>query len=180
MAAKSRSGKTAGPVLIGLGSNLPGKRGEPPKQNILHALELLERRGVNLRRLSPPYESEPVPKSDQPWFVNAAAEVEPAAGPEELMKMLLAVEREMGRNRRVRNQARVIDLDLLAFGSRVIAKGEGKTGLVLPHPRLHKRAFVLRPLCDIAPDWVHPVLKVSVHELLARLPEGEGAIRRLA
>lgn len=179
MAATSPTSKTKGPVLIGLGSNLPGRRGEPPKQNILHALELLERRGVALKRLSPPYESEPVPRSGQPWFVNAAAEVAPAAAPDALLALLLEVEQEMGRKRRVRNEARIIDLDLLAYGDRVIPGNTGETGLELPHPRLHRRAFVLKPLCDIAPDWVHPVLGKTARELLARLPEGKGAIRRL-
>jgi 2-amino-4-hydroxy-6-hydroxymethyldihydropteridine diphosphokinase len=82
----------------------------------------------------------------------------------------------MGRNRRIKNEARVIDLDLLDYNSRVLSQGEA--GLVLPHPRMHLRHFVLQPLHDLAPGWRHPVLGKTAEELLQELG-GEGKAVRL-
>ena len=125
---------------------------------------------------SPYYESEPVPVSDQPWYLNAVIEVASARPSPEIMALLASVENAFGRVRSVRNEPRVLDLDLLD------CRGERRDGPeppLLPHPRLSDRAFVLRPLSDIAPAWRHPVSGRSVAELLAALPPGQ-RIRRLS
>ena len=103
------------------------------------------------------------------------AEGRTALSPEELLEACLDTEREMGRVRTVRNGPRTVDLDILLFGD----ERRDAPGLVVPHPRLVERRFVLEPLAEIAPDVVHPVLGLAVRELLARCPDAS-AVRRLA
>ena len=130
--------------------------------------------GAAIVARSPWYLSEPVPASDQPWFVNGVAEVATALPPAELLARLLALETRFGRERGARDAARTLDLDLLDYDGRKCSTPD----LVLPHPRLHERRFVLAPLCDIVPDWRHPRLGLTVAELLAGLPPGH-PIRRI-
>lgn len=130
--------------------------------------------GAAIVARSPWYLSEPVPASDQPWFVNGVAEVAAALPPAELLARLLALEAQFGRERGARDAARTLDLDLLDYDGRKCST----PNLVLPHPRLHERRFVLAPLCDIVPDWRHPRLGLTVAELLAGLPPGH-PIRRI-
>jgi 2-amino-4-hydroxy-6-hydroxymethyldihydropteridine diphosphokinase len=151
-------------ILIGLGANLPGPDG-PPAATLAAALAALPAEGVAVARRSRWYRSAPVPPSDQPWFVNGVAALETALAPAALLALLHRLEARWGRRRRVTNEARPIDLDLLAYDDRVETGG-----LVLPHPRLHARAFVLLPLRDIAPGWRHPTLGLTVEELIRRLP----------
>lgn len=153
-------------ILIGLGANLASRAG-PPATTIAAALTALEALGATVVARSPLYESEPVPRSDQPWFVNAVAQLETRMTAEDLLAALHEVEFMFGRVRRERNEPRSLDLDLLDYDG-ILRDG---ARLVLPHPRLHERAFVLRPLVDIAPTWRHPVLGRTAVELLAALPE---------
>ncbi|MGH7034204.1 MAG: 2-amino-4-hydroxy-6-hydroxymethyldihydropteridine diphosphokinase, partial [Stellaceae bacterium] len=118
------------------------------------------------------FRTAPVPPSDQAWFVNAVAHVETALEPMELLALLQKIERTFGRRRAVRNEARPLDLDLLEYDGRIL----DTPGLVLPHPRLHLRAFVLLPLQDVAPGWRHPVLGETVSELIAKLPADQVAV----
>jgi 2-amino-4-hydroxy-6-hydroxymethyldihydropteridine diphosphokinase len=157
-------------ILIGLGSNLATRRFGGPRANCEAALAALESRGVAVSRRSSWYRSRPVPPSDQPWFVNGVAEVETALGPEDLLQALHEVEAWFGRRRRERNEARVIDLDLLVYHDVVSRPGDH---LVLPHPRITERAFVLVPLAELAPDWRHPINGLTARELVARLPSGQ-------
>ncbi len=157
-------------ILIGLGANLPGPGGAPPCRTLESALRLMEEAEVRLLRRSRWYQSAPIPPSDQPLFVNGVAEVATALAPEALLALLHDVERRLGRARRVRWEARVIDLDLLAYDDRVVPAPASGGGLELPHPRLHERAFVLVPLAEIAPAWRHPATGRSVGELIALLP----------
>ncbi len=131
--------------------------------------------GVRVIARSRWYECGPVPPSDQPWFVNGVARVETARDPADLLDLLLAIERGLGRERRAANAPRVMDLDLLAYGEVI---SDGAEGPVLPHPRLHERAFVLLPMREIAPDWRHPALGRSVGELIEALG-GDQEIRPL-
>ena len=111
--------------------------------------------GVHVRRRSRWYRSAPVPPSGQPDYVNGVAIVETALDPASLLALLHRIEARFGRVRGARNEARALDLDLLAYDDRV---NDGADGPILPHPRLHQRAFVLRPLAELAPLWRHPRL----------------------
>lgn len=159
-------------ILVGLGGNLDSPRYGPPRRTLEAALARLDADGIRVVGRSRFWRSAPVPASDQPWFVNAVAAVETALAPRPLLDALLGLERAFGRRRTVPNAARVLDLDLLAYGGRVSAPGAIPA---LPHPRLAERAFVLHPLADVAPDWRHPVTGKSVAALIAALPPGTRA-----
>jgi 2-amino-4-hydroxy-6-hydroxymethyldihydropteridine diphosphokinase len=154
-------------ILIALGSNLSGAAGTP-LENCERALAALETRGVRVTRRSRWYKTPPWPPSDQPWFTNGVVAVETALGPADLLATMHDVERAMGRTRAagVVNAARVIDLDLIDYNGIV----RDTAPPLLPHPRLNGRAFVLRPLAELAPDWRHPKTGQSMNDLLAELP----------
>lgn len=163
-------------ILIGLGANLPSVRAGSPRATLRAALAALDAGGVAVVRRSRWYESAPVPASDQPWFVNAVAALETALAPDALMRRLHEVEGDLGRVRAgARNAPRAADLDLLDYHGRVAGEEAWPR---LPHPRMHERAFVLRPLAEIAPDWRHPLLGLTAGDLLERVPAGQ-VCRRL-
>ena len=158
-------------AFIGAGANL----GEPVRQLGQAIEELRQSRSIKFLGASSFYRTQPVGPVEQPPFVNAVFSLEPEIGPHDLLSLLLDIEQKMGRVRKERWGPRVIDLDLLFYGDAVIS-GEG---LEVPHPRLHKRRFVLAPLAEIAPDFVHPVLKTPVSQLLAELPTGNFWVEKL-
>ncbi len=162
-------------IFVAVGANLTHERYGPPQQTLEAALEELRHRGVQILRLSPWYRTAPVPASDQPWFVNAVAELASDLTADALLAELHAVEAEFGRRRTVPNAARPIDLDLLDYHGEIAPGGPGRA--ILPHPRMTGRAFVLRPLADLAPDWRHPVTGQPIRELLANLPSDQVAER---
>jgi 2-amino-4-hydroxy-6-hydroxymethyldihydropteridine diphosphokinase len=162
------------PILIAIGSNLPSPEFETPRAVCEAALAELSRHGLRIVRRSRWFESAPVPLSDQPWFVNGVAVVETSLPPGDLLALLHETERRCGRERREVNAARVLDLDLIAYGDLVRTEAPP----LLPHPRLHERAFVLLPLADVAPDWRHPVDGRAVPEMIPALP-AEQSIRPL-
>ena len=146
-------------ILVAIGANLASAEGRTPLETCQWAVTQLGRLpGLELRRVSRWFATQPVPASDQPRFVNGAAWLSGTAEPCRILEMLHAIEAEAGRMRGVPNAARTLDLDLLAMDDRVVATPK----LVLPHPRLQDRAFVLAPLEDVRPDWTHPVLHLSV------------------
>ncbi len=163
-------------ILVALGSNLVSAEFGTSQQLLEAALNSMKKHGITVERRSSWYRSAPVPASDQPWFVNGVAEVSTDLGPADLLQVLHRIEAEYGRIRRRRNESRTLDLDLLAYGDRVVAQPEG---LALPHPRLPERAFVLLPLAELAPGWRHPVSGLTAAEMLAALPPGQ-EVERLA
>ena len=156
-------------IYLSLGSNL-GNR----KENIARAIEALLSRGVQITRQSSLYETEPVEMTDQPWFLNCVIEAETDLPPPELMEALLAIEREMGRERLIPKGPRLIDVDILLYGSEIVRTGK----VEIPHPRMAERRFVLAPLAEIAPDLRHPVLNKTAAELAEGTPD-HSEIRKL-
>ncbi len=164
---KNRLAGFSSSIIIGIGANLPSLRFGSSQATCEAALAELERRGPLIVARSGWWESAPVPISDQPWYVNGVALLETALGPQALLALLHELERQFGRERRERNEARVLDLDLLSYGDVV---RPGPLPPILPHPRLAERAFVLLPLAEILPGWRHPGSGQTVAEMIAALP----------
>lgn len=158
-------------VLIALGANLPSSFGTP-LQTLEAAVTELVKRGVGVRAKSRWFRSEPVPASSQDWYINGVVSIDTSLEAPELLELLHDIEAEFGRVRGERNAARVLDLDLVAYGN-LVRQDQGPPEI--PHPRMHDRAFVLLPLADIAPDWVHPVTGVGLEALIQRIPADQVA-----
>lgn len=144
-------------AYVALGTNLGNRQ-----ENLELALQLLEAKGVRVVQVSSFIETEPYGVTDQPNFLNGACEVETELAPLELLRLLLRLELEMGRVRLRRWGERIIDLDLLLYEDVVM----NTTELTLPHADMANRTFVLEPMCELAPDLVHPVLGKTMRELL--------------
>jgi 2-amino-4-hydroxy-6-hydroxymethyldihydropteridine diphosphokinase len=150
-------------VYLSLGSNV-GDRAA----NMQAAIARLSSLG-EVVAVSSFYETEPVGFAAQPWFLNCAVKLDTEKTPKQLLAGILDLEQEMGRRRMQTNGPRTIDIDILLYGDSII-----KTkGLIIPHPAMHERRFVLEPMAEIAPDVLHPVFKRSIRELRDALPEGQ-------
>jgi len=174
--------------LIALGGNMPSALGGP-ETTLREALKRLPRPGLTLEAVSRFFQTPCFPAGAGPDYVNAAARLRCDLTPQALLQVLHRIEADFGRERVQRWGMRCLDLDLLAAADAVLPdrqtydhwhglgaeaqRREAPAELILPHPRLSERAFVLVPLADIAPDWVHPVSHLSVQEMLAALPAAE-------
>jgi len=149
-------------VYIGIGSNL----GDKPS-NCRYSIDQIDiLPGCHVIARSTLFKTEPEGITGQPWYVNCIAQIITTKGPFELLKGLMSIESAMGRVRRKRWEARILDLDIILFGQEI-----RKThNLIIPHPLMHKRRFVLEPLVQLMPNLVHPVFKLTVRELLNNLP----------
>ncbi|MBA4348623.1 MAG: 2-amino-4-hydroxy-6-hydroxymethyldihydropteridine diphosphokinase [Thermodesulfovibrio sp.] len=143
-------------VHIGIGSNIGDRRA-----NCMKAIKNIKNHDIDVKKISSPYETKPWGIKDQPDFINMTVEAETSLSPEELLKVLKDIEKEMGREDSVRWGPRLIDLDILFYDDRVI----DIENLRIPHPLLYKRDFVLLPLSEIAPDKIHPLFKKTVKQL---------------
>jgi 2-amino-4-hydroxy-6-hydroxymethyldihydropteridine diphosphokinase len=150
---------------VGIGSNLGDTL-----SNCRDAAGRIETKsGIELLKKSALYKSEPIGNRDQDWFLNGVVEFRTALTPHILLQVFQEIEEAMGRTRtNVRWAPRVIDIDILFYGQEII---DDET-LIIPHPELHKRRFVLVPLCEIAASFIHPLYCVSVKGLLERLDDG--------
>lgn len=148
-------------IYIALGANMPSPVG-PPEVTLRCALEAMPRHGIRVVAVSRFYSSPAWPRADQPRFVNAVAEVKTKLLPGELMRTLLVVEKAFGRVRKTKWEPRSLDLDLIDYGGLF----SDAPHLMLPHPWMHERAFVLKPLWDIAPGWRHPDTGQGIGTLL--------------
>lgn len=164
-------------ILVAVGANLPAGSGTTPLETCLDAVEALRAiPGLRVVAVSSWYETDPMPPSGQPPYVNGVVRLDGRIEPAALLAALHAIEDEHGRTRAERNAARTLDLDVVAMGEAGGLVREAPDPVV-PHPRAHGRGFVLEPLRDVAPDWQHPVLHRSVEQLLAELPPQ--GVRRL-
>ncbi len=150
------------PVFISIGSNL-GKRHD----NCLKGIEYLNGLfSTKVIEVSSFYRTEPVDYIDQNWFVNAIVEIDTMLAPEDLMAGLKSIEEKLGQfEKQVRFGPRLLDLDIVLFKNQVI----NTANLIVPHPRMHKRCFVLKPLCDINPEIIHPVFGKTAADLLKNI-----------
>lgn len=162
-------------ILLGIGANLAPDGFAGPREGCLAALKSLSPLKIEITGISRWFETAPVPVSDQPWFMNAVAMGRTTMSAAQTLAVLHQVEAQFGRQRRVRNEARVLDIDLLDFDG----ISSDHVDLMIPHPRMHQRAFVLYPLRDLVPDWVHPSSGVGIDELISLLPT-EQTIRPVA
>jgi 2-amino-4-hydroxy-6-hydroxymethyldihydropteridine diphosphokinase len=150
-------------AYIGIGSNLGDK-----SKNCIKAIEMISvLPGCKLMKQSDLYLTKPVGVEDQDWYVNGVVDLFTGLSPQDLLNYLLSIEENMGRVRRQRWESRIIDLDILFFGQDMIDEKH----LTIPHPRLHSRRFVLVPMTQIAPDFIHPSLGLTMAELLGKCPE---------
>ncbi|WGW04946.1 2-amino-4-hydroxy-6-hydroxymethyldihydropteridine diphosphokinase [Tropicibacter oceani] len=172
-------------IVIALGSNLGSTAGSPTA-TIAAALLALNSAGARLRRVSRFYATPCFPEGAGPDYVNACAVLTGLGSPAQALDLLHQIESDFDRQRIARWGSRTLDLDLLAIGDIVLPDRQGfahwhdlpaadqrrvaPDQLILPHPRLHERAFVLVPMCDVAPDWRHPVLGLTTAQMTARLP----------
>lgn len=159
-------------AFIGLGSNLGDSI-----LNIEHAIKMIEERLGKLIAKSSFYQTKPVGFSAEQDFINAVIEIETLLAPEELMQELLNIESDLGRIRSGSKnyESRMIDLDIIAIEEQVIQSDI----LQLPHPRMKTRGFVLIPMAEIAPNWIHPLEKQSISQLLRRLKDVSDVVKVL-
>jgi 2-amino-4-hydroxy-6-hydroxymethyldihydropteridine diphosphokinase len=150
-------------AYVGVGSNLGDKA-----LNCRCAIERMNRLPTcHVQALSGLFRTEPQGVTGQDWFINCVTQLTTTLSPFQLLEALSIIEYTMGRRRKKRWDARIIDLDILLFGQQIIRSQD----LIIPHPLLHKRRFVLKPLAQLAPDLVHPILNVPIRGLLSKLPE---------
>lgn len=177
-------------AVVALGANL-SLRGAGPKVTLERALAAMEDRGLVIRIASRLFSTPCFPPGAGPDYVNAAALIETDRSPREVLDVLHGIEAEFGRAREQRWGMRTLDLDLVCWDDSVLPDPEtyrhwldlppdqqvrsAPDQLILPHPRLQDRAFVLVPMADVAPDWRHPVLDLTVTEMIARLPSADVA-----
>jgi 2-amino-4-hydroxy-6-hydroxymethyldihydropteridine diphosphokinase len=182
-------------LLIALGGNLTSSKGSP-EVTLREAVKALEKHGAMIRAVSAFYHTPAFPAGNGPDYVNAAVKISASWTSDQALEIFHKIEAELGRERVRRWGQRTLDIDMIAYDEVVLPNlkthlnwrelpldkqiGTTPDELILPHPRMQDRAFVLVPLADVAPDWVHPILGQSVKVMLDALPEvDKSAVRRI-
>ena len=152
-------------IIIGIGGNINSEDGTHPIKICNKAIYSLQEYSINVKKQSKWYNSEAIPKSNQPNFFNCVVIASTKLNEYDVLKYLHEIEEEFGRRRNKINAPRSIDLDLIDYSNKVCKNNK----LIIPHPRAHLRKFVMGPLAEINPDWIHPILKVNVLDILTKL-----------
>ena len=155
-------------IFIGIGGNLPSDKFGSTMRTLEQTLQFIDSNLCRVVRCSPWYRSAPMPITADPDYLNAVVEIKTLLPATELMSKLHDVEKQFGRVRSVKNASRTVDLDLLIYHDQVI-EIEGEGGLRVPHPRMTERAFVLLPFFDLEKDWIHPIRKQTICNLIRSL-----------
>ena len=156
-------------IIIGIGGNLYSSNGLHPIEIGQQAIKAIKAMSINVEKQSNWYRSDPIPKSDQPKFFNSVIIAKTSLNELDVLKSLHKIEDNLGRLRKNRNEARVIDLDLIDYSSKILESENIK----IPHPRAHLRRFVMEPLFEIEKNWVHPILKLNITDILSQLDTQE-------
>ena len=157
------SEKLAKIAFLGIGSNLGNK-----KRNIELAKSKLEKNNITITKVSKNYETLSWPDKKKPKFINIVLKIKTSLSPYDLMKECLLIENELGRIRNKKYEPRTCDIDIIDYDGKIL-KNANHQNLTLPHPKMHRRNFVLLPLFEIAKTWIHPIKKVSIKELVTSL-----------
>ena len=152
-------------IIIGIGGNIKSEDGTHSINIASKAISYFKDYSINVTDQSSWYETEPIPKSVQPNFFNCIIFANTILSEIDVLRSLHEIEYKLGRRRRVVNEARVIDLDLIDYSNKVLTSND----VIIPHPRAHQRRFVMEPLAELNENWVHPILKMNVLEILKDL-----------
>jgi len=152
-------------IIIGIGGNIKSNDGSHPVHVAMKAINYLQNYSIQVTGQSSWYESQPIPKSDQPNFFNCIVIANTLLNELDVLETLHKIEHKLGRRRKITNEPRVIDLDLIDYSNKILKNNQ----ITIPHPRAHKRRFVMEPLAELDPNWVHPTLKRDVRTILKKL-----------
>ena len=152
-------------IIIGIGGNIKSEDGDHPIKVAMKAIRYLKDYSINITNQSSWYETEPIPKSNQPNFFNCIVFAKTVLNELDVLKSLHEIEYRLGRRRILVNEARVIDLDLIDYSNKILRNKE----IIIPHPRAHQRRFVMEPLAELDKNWIHPILKTNIKKILDEL-----------
>ena len=152
-------------IIISIGGNIKSKDGSHPIHVAKKAINCLENYSIQVTNQSSWYETEPIPKSDQPNYFNCVVFAKTTLNELNVLNSLHDIENIFGRRRIAVNEDRVIDLDLIDYSNKILENKD----IIIPHPRAHKRRFVMEPLAELDKNWVHPILNKNVSEILKKL-----------
>ena len=152
-------------IIISIGGNIKSEDGTHPIKVAVKAIDYFRDYSIKVTEKSSWYETEPIPKSNQPNFFNCIVFANTFLNELDVLKSLHKIEHRLGRRRTLVNEARVIDLDLIDYSNKILKNKE----IIIPHPRAHQRRFVMEPLAELDKNWVHPILKTNINNILKKL-----------
>ena len=152
-------------IIVAIGGNIFSRKGLHPVEIGEQAIKLMKSMSIFIEKQSSWYRTGPIPKSNQPKFFNSVIVARTSLNKFDVLSSLHRIENNFGRVRKNINEARIIDLDLIDYSSKIF---KNKT-LIIPHPRSHLRRFVMEPLAEVEKNWIHPVLKISAKQILNQL-----------